>query len=548
MRTRLALPIALLLGFTVAVTTPGAAQPPAPAKPGALAAVPTDCFAFLTVNVSKLHDAPGFKPLRDWFAAQKVGPSDDKLGLPAAEIDRVTLFMPAVTERTPPVLLITTRKPYNEARVLKALRADQGERRNPRGQARIGNAIEIDNDVYPFVVLVDDRTIMFLPEGRDNGLAFAGLVGQLVAKKPDGPLATALTDAAKHDLALGVDARSLVGMLGLNRDPGAAPYLALTKAQTLTLAVDFDKTARGALKLSFADAADAKRAAPVLKEAVGALAGLIEKELVRGKDRMDPTETLLFEAAVAILKAAKIESEGASAFATAEVPYQDAVAKFAAALPKEYTAAVSGAKAMNNLKQLGIAMHAYHDAMGTLPGDVLPGAALNPPAWSWRVQILPFVEQDNLYKQLDFMKSWDDPANLKKLEAMEMPKVFEIPGRPAPKGHTYFRMFTKPKNAKGNERPLLFEGQRGPKFSEVTDGLSNTLMIVEAGEAVPWYKPDVLGYDGTLPLPPLGDKGADRFLAAFGDGSVRSLKPGKLGEKTLRALITPQGGEVVTLP
>ena len=73
-------------------------------------------------------------------------------------------------------------------------------------------------------------------------------------------------------------------------------------------------------------------------------------------------------------------------------------------------------------------------------------------------------------------------------------------------------------------------------------------MIVEAGEAVPWYKPDVLAYDGQLPLPQLGDKSADSFLAAFGDGSTRILKPSKLGEKTLRALITPQGGEVVTLP
>ena len=73
-------------------------------------------------------------------------------------------------------------------------------------------------------------------------------------------------------------------------------------------------------------------------------------------------------------------------------------------------------------------------------------------------------------------------------------------------------------------------------------------MIVEAGEAVPWYKPDVLAYDGKLPLPQLGDKDADRFLAAMGDGSVRSFKPSKLGEKTLRALITINGGEVFEIP
>jgi hypothetical protein len=89
---------------------------------------------------------------------------------------------------------------------------------------------------------------------------------------------------------------------------------------------------------------------------------------------------------------------------------------------------------------------------------------------------------------------------------------------------------------------------RGPKFSDVIDGLSNTLMIVEAGEAVPWYKPDVLAYDGKLPLPQLGAKDADKFLAAMGDGSVRLFKPSKLGEKTLRGLISINGGEVFELP
>ena len=169
-------------------------------------------------------------------------------------------------------------------------------------------------------------------------------------------------------------------------------------------------------------------------------------------------------------------------------------------------------------------------------------------AMSWRVQILPYIEQDNLYKQLDHTKAWDDPANLKVLEKFEMPKTFEIPGRPVPKGHTYFRIFSLPKGAKGADRPWMREGERGPRIADITDGLSNTFMIVEAGEAVPWYKPDVLAYDGVLPLPQLGDKGAGKFLVAFGDGSTRYLRRDKLDEKTLRALITIQGGEPVTLP
>src|SRR5262249_44056805 len=152
MRTRLALLALLLWGFAVA---PASAQPPAPAKSTALAAVPTDSFGFLTVNVGKLHDAPGFKPLRDWLAAQKGGPTDDVLGVATADIDRVTMFLPAATQKFDPLLLVTTRKPYNEARVLKALWPDRADHPWPRWRA--GNAVRTKNPDFPIVVLVDDR-------------------------------------------------------------------------------------------------------------------------------------------------------------------------------------------------------------------------------------------------------------------------------------------------------------------------------------------------------------------------------------------------------
>ena len=416
---------------------------------------------------------------------------------------------------------------------------------NATGDAK--NTFRTSNERFPLVVMVDDHTLLFLSDTRENGLALASLLGQMLAKKTDGPLATALADANKHDIAFALDARQLAILGEFGKENFIAPYLALLKTQTATFAVNFDKTARGSFKLAFANEADAKRAAPVLKEGINAIIASFEEELRIGKDRIDPSERVLAETAITVLKAVKVEQEGTNVFATAILPYQDAVAKLATALPKSYTAAINSAKGQNNLKQLALAMHNFESAYNALPSDVTAFGNM-PLAWSWRVQILPFVDQEKLYKQLDLTKAWDDPANLKKLEAMEMPKVFEIPGRPAPKGHTYFRVFSLPKNAKGKDRPWLVEGQKGPKITDIADGTSNTFMIVEAGEAVPWYKPDVLGYDGKLPLPQLGDKASDRFLAAMGDGSVRLLKPSKLGETTLRALITPSGGETVTLP
>ncbi len=551
MRTRVTF-LAVLLGLAVAMTAYAPAQPPQPlpaAQPVMrpspdLAAVPTDTFAFFTVKVSKLWDNPNFKPLRDWFTAQNPGPTDQMCGLPPADIDRVTFFMPGVPMREPgAVLLVNTRKPYNEAKVLKSLEAVNQEKRPGPGT---GKVFRTDNGPFEVVVLIDARTLMFLPE-LDDGTGLAGLVGKLIARKPDGILAEALADADKHDIAMAIDARPISALVNIENNREAAPYLALFKARTVTFAADFDKTARGYLKLNFANADDAKRAAPVLKEGITEIAGQMGKELDRRKDKMDPAERIFLESAITVLKAAKVDANGTNVFATADLPYQDTVTKFVAALPKSYSAAVSSVKGQNNLKQLGLAMHNFHDAMGFLPSDVYPAGGKNL-EWSWRVQILPYIEQDNLYKQLDMTKPWDAPENLKRLEAMEMPKTFEIPGRPAPKGQTYFRIFTKPENAKGKDRPFLIEGQKGPTLVGITDGSSNTFMIVEAGEAVPWYKPDVLAFDGQLPLPQLGDKSADKFIVCFADGSVRVLRPSKLGEKTLRALITPQGGEVVDLP
>jgi hypothetical protein len=545
MRVPVTLTALSLIGLLAVAPAP--AQPPAPVppkdlKPSGLSAVPTDSFAFFTLNVSRVLDKPGFKPLLEWFALQEIGPTDELFGLPAEELDRVTYLVPQATRKMKFLVLVTTRKPYNEVQLLKALKAD--ERENRRDPSRLGRAVQIRADDYRIVVLVDDRTLMFLTEPPDD-LMFAALLGQFLAKKTDGPLAAALADASKHDFAAAADLRPLARLLERDAAGVEIPYGALLKAHTATVALTFDKTAQLSVKLAFANAGDARRAAPVLEEAGAYLAKEYEGELRR--KGLPPAERLVSEYAVGVLKAAKVETNGTTVSATADVPYVEAVAKIAAALPKSYTEFVTNTRAENNLKQLGIAIHAHHDAFGFCPGDVVTFGN-KPTAMSWRVQILPFLEQDRLYQQLDMMKPWDDPANLKVLEKVPMPKVFELPGRPAPKGHTYFRMFSLPKNAKGKDRPWLVEGERGPTVAQVTDGLSNTLLIVEAGEAVPWYKPDVLAYDGKLPVPPLGDKATGRFFVALGDGSTRVMQRDKLDEKTLRALITIAGGEVIKLP
>jgi hypothetical protein len=201
-------------------------------------------------------------------------------------------------------------------------------------------------------------------------------------------------------------------------------------------------------------------------------------------------------------------------------------------------------QSQNNLKMIGLAFHNYHDSYNGFPA---PAAFVKGkmPLLSWRVAILPFIEEAALYKQFKLDEPWDSPHN-KKLIA-KMPKIFAPPmvGKPAKAGHTYYQVITgkgtifHPTSTRAAGGTLNL----GPRLLTITDGTSNTALVVEAGEAVPWTKPDDIVYDPMKPLPKLGGLFKERFQVVMADGAVRVVGR-KATEKMLRAMITAQGGEI----
>jgi prepilin-type processing-associated H-X9-DG protein len=151
------------------------------------------------------------------------------------------------------------------------------------------------------------------------------------------------------------------------------------------------------------------------------------------------------------------------------------------------------------------------------------------------VLVLPYIEQDALYKEFHLDEPWDSDHNKKLLE--KMPPLFAGTDEAARKEHeTHYQTFV----GKG----AIFDGKKGVKITDITDGTSNTIMLVEAKKAVPWTKPEDVPFDAGKLVPKLGGLFDGIFNAAFADGSVRSL-PLTIKEEKLRALITRNGGEVI---
>jgi hypothetical protein len=198
----------------------------------------------------------------------------------------------------------------------------------------------------------------------------------------------------------------------------------------------------------------------------------------------------------------------------------------------------------NNMKQLNLAAFNYDSANGMMPGPSVDPPAGFPPLsnpgdrMSWRVNLLPYIEQVTVYSQLDFSQAWDSPRN--RAHTSKALKTFGDPNDPQD-ADTRFRCFydngavfdTDPKKRVSLNSPV-----------GIPDGTSNTILFVETTERVPWAQFNEMAYSPTAPLPQLGHPSRDVFLVAMGDGSVKPIRK-TVSEATLRAAITRAGNDAI---
>lgn len=198
------------------------------------------------------------------------------------------------------------------------------------------------------------------------------------------------------------------------------------------------------------------------------------------------------------------------------------------------------AQSMNQLKQIALAMHNYHDRHGAFPAGYSAGAD-GKPLLSWRVHVLPYLEEAELYDRFHLDEPWDSEHN--KTLIAEMPEVFRSPNSTAQPGMSNYLGVGGKDGVFVRPRP----GDKvGTHIKDILDGTSNTIMTVEVPDesAVVWTRPGDFAPDADQPTKGLLGLRPGGFLAALGDGSVRFISEG-IDSDTLRAMFTKSGGEVV---
>ena len=212
------------------------------------------------------------------------------------------------------------------------------------------------------------------------------------------------------------------------------------------------------------------------------------------------------------------------------------------------------------LKQISLAMFNYHEVYGSFP----PAFVLGPDGqkWhSWRVLVLPYLDQKKLYSEYRFDEPWDGPNNRKLLA--KMPEVFACPSQPCPPkqavvlsigvlacsgGPSVNSGFTSYSVVLGQD--CAFRGARPVHRDEITDGLAHTLLVGECTRTtIPWTKPDDIDIAFHAKLGDPDGFGSPHSPGAgvnFGMADCRvEFLSTSLPQTTVDALFTRNGGEPI---
>jgi hypothetical protein len=184
----------------------------------------------------------------------------------------------------------------------------------------------------------------------------------------------------------------------------------------------------------------------------------------------------------------------------------------------------------NNLKFIGLGLENLERVHNALPQAVAYRDRNGNAGLSWRVAILPYIDQEPLYRRFKLDEPWDSPHNKALLSAM--PDTFLRPNQQdSPGGLTHYLAVTGQGSAFDQNHPTIRQRGRMPpptlqlglNITDIDAGTSNTIFVVTAAKAVPWTKPE--DFDSNAgPIVPRLNTEFQSTAVLFGDRSTRHLK------------------------
>ena len=199
----------------------------------------------------------------------------------------------------------------------------------------------------------------------------------------------------------------------------------------------------------------------------------------------------------------------------------------------------------NNLKQIGLGIHSYHDVYKCFPAAVLTDED-GQPMRSWRVAILPFIEQQPLFEEYDFSEPWDGPSN-QALHGVSLP-AYRCPSDAGPDSvETSYVMIV-------GERTIGGTPDETVRIADVRDGTSNTIVAIEvAASGIHWMEPRDMTVDEAVDYITNWRASGQRLPhpgginVVFCDGSTHFISD-SIDPQTLRAMMTRDEGQPVSVP
>ncbi|KAA0141494.1 DUF1559 domain-containing protein [Gimesia chilikensis] len=517
-------------------------------EPFRLDLVPEEALGVFALRPAQLLAEPAFKPVLELTVKeQQKDPHYGLLGISPIDLKTVTMIH-------------FLQKPEKTGQGLYSI-VYLIEVTNPQVRTKIQKTIEeteLVNSTYrgkTFLTTASNQgsSVMFLNE---NALLFSDKAGTLkkiidqIQDRKDHAWKERLQPMLSNSVIGGINLQLLRETLGVPFTqsltqqiplwPMIAPVWQNTEIATLGITVQKDLS----LELIFEQKNDSEQTKQCLKGLLVMGQNILSqmKTAMKQSDRpWQPEEEAQFNHFEQFLKSSQVKQTANRVTFSSSISGDLVSEMVVRSNPELQEARVAARRsvAKNNIKQIMLALHNYHERHHHFPPAVVLGPDGKTPH-SWRVELLPYLDQQALYDKYRLNEPWDSEHNLKIAETVV--PVFSHPNSSKPANSGYFVVVGE---------GTAFGNKQGVSFKEITDGTANTIAVVEAKRDIPWTKPEDISYDGKkLPQfggfsenPPVnGQPAIGVYYVGSCDGRARMIMD-NMDEELLKSLLTIADGK-----